>query len=448
MKTYYFLGIGGIGMSAIARYFLQLGNKVYGYDLTESPLTDNESKEGIEIIYEDNPDLLPSGIDMCIYTPAIPQDNKLFEYFKASNIPMLKRSEVLGEITEGKRCIAISGSHGKTTTTSMIAHILYNSSIGCSAFLGGISKNFHSNFVADKNSDWVVVEADEFDRSFLRLKPEIAAITAIDADHLDIYGTKEELKKAFIDFANLSTSALLTKAEVDIDTEAIKENLQKYTYTIRGVDADYYAINIRSYNGTYYFDMRTPDKIYYDFCLNYGGVHNVENAVLAIAICLMCGATEEEVRKNLATFSGAERRFDVRVKTKNFVYIDDYAHHPKEISTLIESVRMQYPDKKITGVFQPHLYSRTRDFMDEFARSLELLDEVVLLDIYPAREKPLPFITSQALLHRINKMDKYYTDKENLCDLLDALYPQVLLTMGAGDIANLVPKIEKRFANE
>src|SRR5574344_156555 len=271
MKTYYFLGIGGIGMSAIARYFLLLGNKVYGYDLTESPLTDNESKEGISIIYDDDPKLLPSNIDMCIYTPTIPVENRLFQYFQSSNIPMLKRSQVLGEITQGKRCIAISGSHGKTTTTSMIAHILHNSSVGCSAFLGGISKNFHSNFVADKNSDWVVVEADEFDRSFLRLKPEIAAITAIDADHLDIYGTKEELNKAFIEFANLTSNILFTKAEVDIDREAIKEDLQQYTYTIRGVDADYYAINIRNYNGAYHFDMRFPDRIYYDLCLNYGG---------------------------------------------------------------------------------------------------------------------------------------------------------------------------------
>lgn len=445
MKTYYFLGIGGIGMSALARYFKEMGNKVYGYDRTCTELTIELEKEGMEITYNDDASTFPKGVDLVIYTPAIPQDNNILNYIKENNLPLEKRSQVLGEITLGKKCIAISGTHGKTTCTTMIAHILQNSSVGCSAFLGGISKNFNSNYVINKNSEYVVVEADEFDRSFLQLTPDIAAITAIDADHLDIYGNKEELKKSFLEFANKTKEILFIKDKIELDT---KEGIQKYNYTIRGVDADYFAINIRNYKGSYYFDLRTPDKIYYDICLNYGGLHNIENAVLSIAISLSCGVSEEEMRKAVESFSGVERRYDLRIKRDNFIYIDDYAHHPNEIKALIESLRNQYPDKKLTGVFQPHLFSRTKDFADEFAQELEKLDEVILLDIYPAREKPIIGVTSKMLLHKINKMDKYYCLKEGLCDLLEALYPEVLITMGAGDISNLIPEIEERFKDE
>lgn len=445
MKTYYFLGIGGIGMSAIARYFLLKGDNIFGYDLTRTELTQELEKEGMSIVYEDNIDLLPKDIDMVIYTPAIPKDNTIFNYFLNSNTPILKRSEILAEITRDKKTIAISGTHGKTTVSTMVAHLLNNSSIGCSAFLGGISKNLNSNFLYNPNSQYIVVEADEYDRSFLKLSPYYSVITSIDEDHLDIYGTYENLLEAFTEFANKTQDdgRLFIKQGLDLE---LKEELVSQTYTIRGIEADYYAWNIRNYNSKYYFDLRTPEKVIYDLCLNYPGIHNIENILVSSAIALKLGVSEDELRKGIESFSGVRRRFDIRIKTKDFVYIDDYAHHPNEIKSCIESIRDMFPGKKLTGVFQPHLFSRTRDFADEFARALEGLDEVVLLDIYPAREKPIENINSKWLLHKINKMDKYYSEEDGLLDLLDALYPEVLLTIGAGNIDKFVGKIEERFS--
>lgn len=445
MKTYYFLGIGGIGMSAIARYFLLKGDNIFGYDLTRTELTQELEKEGMSIVYEDNIDLLPKDIDMVIYTPAIPKDNTIFNYFINSNTPILKRSEILAEITRDKKTIAISGTHGKTTVSTMVAHLLNNSSIGCSAFLGGISKNLNSNFLYNPNSQYIVVEADEYDRSFLKLSPYYSVITSIDEDHLDIYGEYKNLLEAFREFANKTQDEgrLFIKQGLDLE---LKEELVSQTYTIRGIEADYYAWNIRNYNSKYYFDLRTPEKVIYDLCLNYPGIHNIENIVVSSAIALKLGVSEDELRKGIESFSGVRRRFDIRIKTKDFVYIDDYAHHPNEIKSCIESIRDMFPGKKLTGVFQPHLFSRTRDFADEFARALEGLDEVVLLDIYPAREKPIENINSKWLLHKINKMDKYYSEDDGLLDLLDALYPEVLLTIGAGNIDKFVGKIEERFS--
>lgn len=445
MKTYYFLGIGGIGMSAIARYFLLKGDNIFGYDLTRTELTQELEKEGMSIVYEDNIDLLPKDIDMVIYTPAIPKDNTIFNYFLNSNTPILKRSEILAEITRDKKTIAISGTHGKTTVSTMVAHLLNNSSIGCSAFLGGISKNLNSNFLYNPNSQYIVVEADEYDRSFLKLSPYYSVITSIDEDHLDIYGEYKNLLEAFREFANKTQDEgrLFIKQGLDLE---LKEELVSQTYTIRGIEADYYAWNIRNYNSKYYFDLRTPEKVIYDLCLNYPGIHNIENILVSSAIALKLGVSEDELRKGIESFSGVRRRFDIRIKTKDFVYIDDYAHHPNEIKSCIESIRDMFPTKKLTGVFQPHLFSRTRDFADEFARALEGLDEVVLLDIYPAREKPIENINSKWLLHKINKMDKYYSEDEGLLDLLDALYPEVLLTIGAGNIDKFVSKIEERFS--
>ncbi|MFV0500194.1 MAG: UDP-N-acetylmuramate--L-alanine ligase [Bacteroidales bacterium] len=445
MKTYYFLGIGGIGMSAIARYFLLKGDNIFGYDLTRTELTQELEKEGMSIVYEDNIDLLPKDIDMVIYTPAIPKDNTIFNYFINSNTPILKRSEILAEITRDKKTIAISGTHGKTTVSTMVAHLLNNTSIGCSAFLGGISKNINSNFLFNSNSEYVVVEADEYDRSFLKLSPYYSVITSIDEDHLDIYGEYKNLLEAFTEFANKTQDegTLFIKQGLDLE---LKEELVSKTYTIRGIEADYYAWNIRNYNSKYYFDLRTPEKVIYDLCLNYPGIHNIENIVVSSAIALKLGVSEDELRKGIESFSGVRRRFDIRIKTKDFVYIDDYAHHPNEIKSCIESIRDMFPTKKLTGVFQPHLFSRTRDFADEFARALEGLDEVVLLDIYPAREKPIENINSKWLLHKINKMDKYYSEEDGLLDLLDALYPEVLLTIGAGNIDKFVSKIEERFS--
>ncbi len=445
MKTYYFLGIGGIGMSAIARYFLLKGDNIFGYDLTRTELTQELEKEGMSIVYEDNIDLLPKDIDMVIYTPAIPKDNTIFNYFLNSNTPILKRSEILAEITRDKKTIAISGTHGKTTVSTMVAHLLNNSSIGCSAFLGGISKNLNSNFLYNPNSQYIVVEADEYDRSFLKLSPYYSVITSIDEDHLDIYGEYENLLEAFTEFANKTQDEgrLFIKQGLDLE---LKEELVSQTYTIRGIEADYYAWNIRNYNSKYYFDLRTPEKVIYDLCLNYPGIHNIENILVSSAIALKLGVNQDELRKGIESFSGVRRRFDIRIKTKDFVYIDDYAHHPNEIKSCIESIRDMFPGKKLTGVFQPHLFSRTRDFADEFARALEGLDEVVLLDIYPAREKPIENINSKWLLHKINKMDKYYSEEDGLLDLLDALYPEVLLTIGAGNIDKFVGKIEERFS--
>lgn len=445
MKTYYFLGIGGIGMSAIARYFLLKGDNIFGYDLTRTELTQELEKEGMSIVYEDNIDLLPKDIDMVIYTPAIPKDNTIFNYFLNSNTPILKRSEILAEITRDKKTIAISGTHGKTTVSTMVAHLLNNSSIGCSAFLGGISKNLNSNFLYNPNSQYIVVEADEYDRSFLKLSPYYSVITSIDEDHLDIYGEYKNLLEAFREFANKTQDdgRLFIKQGLDLE---LKEELVSQTYTIRGIEADYYAWNIRNYNSKYYFDLRTPEKVIYDLCLNYPGIHNIENILVSSAIALKLGVSEDELRKGIESFSGVRRRFDIRIKTKDFVYIDDYAHHPNEIKSCIESIRDMFPTKKLTGVFQPHLFSRTRDFADEFARALEGMDEVVLLDIYPAREKPIENINSKWLLHKINKMDKYYSEEDGLLDLLDALYPEVLLTIGAGNIDKFVSKIEERFS--
>lgn len=451
-------------MSAIARYFKQSGHDVSGYDLTESPLTKQLVSEGIDIHYDDNPDKIPSGIDMVIYTPAVPKENKEFITLQNSGVPMRKRSQVLGELTRGKKCIAVAGSHGKTTTTAMIAHILNKSDVGCSAFLGGISKNIDSNLLVNNNSEYIVVEADEYDRSFLQLHPFYSVITATDPDHLDIYGTHENLLQAFEQFANQTSpdGAVLLKEglvehhhdhedeEHEHDHEGhrplhLGQEQNIFTYSARSIEPDYYAINVRNYNGNIYFDLRMPEKVLYDLELPNSCLYNVENAVAAAAVTSLCGVNEYQLRNGLKTFAGIKRRFDVRVKNKDIVYIDDYAHHPKEIEATIESIKYLYPGKRIVGVFQPHLYSRTQDLADEFAQALEPLDETILLPIYPAREKPIPGVSSGMILRKLKTMNKYLTSKDQLCDLIEALYPDVLVTMGAGDIDRLVPVIEERL---
>lgn len=461
--NYYFLGIGGIGMSALARYFKQRGDVVNGYDLTESELTRQLVAEGIGVHYDDNPNLIPQGIDMVIYTPAVPKENNAFQHLAQSGIPMLKRSQMLGEITKGKKCIAVAGTHGKTTTSSMIAYLLSKSNLGCSAFLGGISKNFNSNIHVDNKSEYVVVEADEYDRSFLQLHPYCAVITATDPDHLDIYGTHENLIDAFYQFANqtVENGKLIVKngllgtgehhhedgcchhEEHEHHYEEKELKIKPFTYTARGIDADYYAINVRNYNGDIFFDLRTPQGVFYDMQLTNSCLYNVENAVAASAVALSCGLNEQQLRFGLKTFSGVRRRFDYRVKTKDIVFIDDYAHHPKEISATLESIRYLFPDKRVVGIFQPHLYSRTADFAAEFAEALSTLDEIILLPIYPAREKPIPGVSSHTILHKIDKMSKYLCSKEQLMELVPALYPDVLVTLGAGDIDRLVPQLEE-----
>ncbi len=466
-KTYYFLGIGGIGMSALARYFKLRGNIVCGYDRTESPLTKELESEGISIHYVDNPELIPAHIDLVIYTPAIPADNKEFLFLQNSGIEMLKRSQVLGHLTKGKKCIAVAGTHGKTTTSAMIAHLLSKTDIGCSAFLGGISKNIGSNLMVNNNSEYVVVEADEYDRSFLQLHPFFSVITATDPDHLDIYGTHKNMVDAFQQYANQTRpegaifikDGLSAHHEHDHEHEHehdehdhpllhIGDEIKQYSYSARTLEADFYAINVRNYNGNIYFDLRTPGKVLYDIELKASSLYNVENAVAAAAVAMTCGLDEYQLRAGLKSFAGIKRRFDVRLKTKDVVYIDDYAHHPKEIAATIESVKYLYPDKRIVGIFQPHLYSRTRDLADDFAKALEPLDEIVLLPIYPAREKPIPGVSSGLILRKIENMSKYLCSKEQVFDLIDALCPDVLLTMGAGDIDRLVPAIENHLKEE
>lgn len=448
----YFLGIGGIGMSAIARYLNTKGDEVMGYDRTPSPLTHLLEQEGIKINYQDVKENVPDNIDLVIYTPAIPQDSQQLQEIQRRHYPIEKRSVALGHITKDKKVLAVAGTHGKTTTSGMIAHILSNSSVGCSAFLGGILKGINNNFIYCKHSDYVVVEADEYDRSFLQLNPLASVITAIDEDHMDIYKTYSNLYAAFEQYAlqTKKDGLLLVRKDNKQLIEDLKDVTPMQTYCLEDFQADNYMLNLRISKGTYYFDYFTPEGIWYDIHLTYPGRHNVENAVAAITICnfvlkqegLNLMQRQQIIRTNLESFSGMYRRLDYHIRTKDKIFIDDYAHHPKEITTTINSLRQMYPNKHFTGVFQPHLYTRTRDLADEFARALELLDTVILLPIYPAREEPIQGVSSHLLLHKINKMDKYLVSKEQLMELLEALNPEFLITFGAGDIDRLVPEIE------
>ncbi len=440
-RTYYLVGIGGIGMSAIARYLKEEGNNVFGYDRVCTALTKELEQEGVEIVYEDDSSHIATlNVDEVIYTPAIPSDSAILRYVKVMGIPLFKRSEALGRITRGKKTIAVAGTHGKTTTAGLTAHILKNSRIGCSAFLGGISNNYSTNFLVNHNSDYVVVEADEYDRSFLRLSPFFSLITSIAEDHLDIYGNLDNLEQAFIRFANLTdkNGRLFLKNNLPVKIES---EVPETTYSLTDVDADYYASNIRVSEGAYYFDFHTPDKVYHDMKMTYPGRHNIENAVASLSMALSLGVNECEFREGLATFKGMKRRFDLRIKTDKTIYYDDYAHHPQEIEATIKSLKELYPDKRICGVFQPHLYSRTRDFAGEFAQSLELLDDIILLPIYPAREEPIEGITSDTILGKIRKSSKYYVEKDRLLPLLKTLQPELLVTLGAGDIDRFVEPI-------
>lgn len=457
---YYFLGIGGIGMSAQARFFNQMGHQVFGYDRTPSPLTAQLEAEGITIHYTDDPSLIPSDIDVAIYTPAVPSSTAEFQYLQQLGIPFNKRSQMLGELTRGKKCIAIAGTHGKTTTSSLVAHLLSQTEQGCSAFLGGIAKNFDSNLVINKTSPYVVVEADEYDRSFLQLHPYVSVITSTDPDHLDIYGTHENMLQAFAQFASQTDDdglLILKEGLLGTNNHNHEENgichcheqgplsnvkTPHTTYTARGVEADYYAINVRCNKGDIYFDLRTPKKVFYDLQLCQSPLYNVENAVAASAAALACGITEEQLRKGLKSFTGIRRRFDYHINRPDLVYIDDYAHHPQELQATIESIRYLYPGKRVVGIFQPHLYSRTADHADGFAQVLSQLDETILMPIYPAREEPIPGVSSELILHKMSSINRYLCSPQQVLELLPALYPDVVVTLGAGDIDRLVPQIE------
>ena len=464
--NYYFLGIGGIGMSALARFFHRRGDTVSGYDRTRSPLTEELENEGISVHYDDAPDRLPQDIDLVVYTPAVPKDLLEYQALEQRGVRIEKRSQVLGELTRGKKCIAVAGTHGKTTTSTLIAHLLNEADCGCSAFLGGISKNLGGNLLVNNKSEYVVVEADEYDRSFLQLHPHMAVITATDPDHLDIYGDHEHMLEAYAQFANQTDpdGHLFLKEgifmredgepyieyghahhdheEHDEHTHHVSLNTPLSTYTARGIDADYYAINVRTYNGNLFFDMRTPDGVFYDLELCGTALFNVENAVAASAVALSCGLDQYQLRNGLKTFAGVRRRFDYRIREKELVYIDDYAHHPQEIRSTLESIRYLYPGKRVVGIFQPHLYTRTRDLADEFAKVLGTLDELIMMPIYPAREKPILGVTSSMVLRKVDSMSKYLCTSDQVLELVPALCPDVVVTLGAGDIDRLVPRLE------
>lgn len=442
IRSIYFLGIGGIGMSALARYFHHRNVRVSGYDKTPTWLTEQLIREGIPVHFIEDIHQIPGDLDVAVYTPAIPLDHKEFDYLRKKSFPLLKRSEVLGLLTKGHYTVAIAGTHGKTTITSMISHILKTADRKVTAFIGGITNNYHSNLLDTSNAEIMVVEADEFDRSFLRLNPDMAVISAMDADHLDIYGSFDDMVKAYQAFAsNTATDGALVINEAIRDYFPFKG--KTLTVSPGSPEAMCSVKETRNAGGKPSIDVELPGRQLKDVILGIPGRFNIENSLFAIAVCTMLGVEEHAIREGLRTFKGVQRRFDFRIVDQSIVYIDDYAHHPIELRACIRAVREMYPDRKITGVFQPHLYSRTRDFADEFAASLSELDEVILLDIYPAREKPIQGISSKILLERITLDSKRLCQKEKLVDMLEAMDIDVLLTLGAGDIDQMVAVVEK-----
>ena len=429
------LGIGGIGMSALARYYHSQGYTVAGYDRTPSPLTRQLENEGMAIHYEDNPNLLPAHIDFVVYTPAVPKELKELEALRQNNIKIMKRAVALGKVTEGHFTIAVAGTHGKTTTTAMVAHILNECGTSTTAFIGGIANNFNSNLLLSNEKDFViVVEADEFDRSFLQLHPNISIINSIDADHLDIYGDRQHLVQSFNDFANLTESKVIMKEDLAVTSNrGIRFGF--------GEGCDYRAEIIKSEQGVTDFIIFCENEKT-EVRLPMAGQHNVMNATAAFVAARQIGLDAKAIAQALSTFKGVKRRFDVRVKNERHCYIDDYAHHPEEIRSCLTAVKDSFPRKKLTLVFQPHLFSRTRDFMDSFAEVLALADTLILLDIYPARERPIEGITSQALLDSIQLADKRLCSKSELVNLIENERPELLVTMGAGDIDRFVEPLE------
>jgi UDP-N-acetylmuramate--alanine ligase len=438
----YFIGIGGIGMSALARYFISNGINVSGYDKTPSAITQSLEELGVQIHFTDDMTAIDtsyfdSSKTLVVYTPAIPKSHSELQYFTNNKYTVLKRSEVLGMITENTFCFAIAGTHGKTTTTSILGHLLKECGVQMTAFLGGISENYNSNLIQNGNKV-SVVEADEFDRSFLTLSPDIACITSMDADHLDIYGEKDELVNSFMAFAKKvkPDGKLFTKKGLAING---------ITYAV-DQDADYTAKNIRIKNGAYIFDMITPDKDIKDIILNLPGRHNLSNALIALAMAVEYGCAPYNLARALESYKGVKRRFTYHIKTPEFVFIDDYAHHPEEINAIRHTISEMYPAHSVLVVFQPHLYSRTRDFVDEFAQSLSQFDEIRLLEIYPARELPIKGVSSEWLLSKIHNINKKVIDKKNIVEEIKNSKCQVVLTLGAGDIGEEVKYIKDQLS--
>ncbi|MFV9483000.1 UDP-N-acetylmuramate--L-alanine ligase [Christiangramia sp. ASW11-125] len=445
IEHFYFIGIGGIGMSALARYFQAKGAKVCGYDRTPSKLTAELEQEGIVISYADEVETIPQNIledvenSLVVYTPAVPKDHKQFGYFQQEAFQVVKRSELLGMVTANKYCLAVAGTHGKTTTTAILGHLLKETGAKVTAFLGGISEDIQSNLIM-QGDEVVVVEADEFDRSFLRLSPNIAAITSMDADHLDIYGSKEELEKSFNEFA----------AKIPENGTLFVNNKLSLSGTTLGINdaSDYSAKNVKIENGTYVFDLKTPSQTIENLRFNLPGNHNLLNAITALAMAIEYGSPTIDLARALYSFKGVRRRFNYKIKTDKLVLIDDYAHHPTEISAVHQAVRAMYPDKIVLAVFQPHLFSRTRDFAEDFASSLSEFDKVFLMDIYPARETPIEGITSAWLLEQLENDYKRLVSKHDLIDSIRSEYADVVVMMGAGDIGDEVESVQNSLQDE
>lgn len=443
----YFVGIGGIGMSALARYFNEQGAKVYGYDKTPTTLTGELEKGGMQIHYEDNVSLIPKNVQLVVYTPAIPKEHSELIFFKENNYPLYKRSEVLDAVTNSSFNICVAGTHGKTTITTMIAHILRHTGYGCNAFLGGIAVNYNSNFWSSKRNV-CVAEADEYDRSFLRLTPNIAVVTAMDADHLDIYGTAEAMEDAFIEFTGKIKKDGLLISKFGLERGSELKGAKHITYSQQNKNADVCAANIRMKNGGYEYDVILKDAMLNNVELNMGGMHNVENSVAAIAVAHHLGIEEEKIKEAVKAFRGVKRRFEYIVKNDKVIYVDDYAHHPEELRALISGAKTLFSGKKCTVIFQPHLYTRTRDFANGFAESLDLADELILLPIYPARELPIEGVSSEMIMERMKNKNKQVLNKPEVLDWIKKNKIELLITAGAGDIDTLIEPIKNILENK
>ncbi len=446
LKAVYFIGAGGIGMSALVRYFLSKGKKVGGYDRIPSDLTEKLIEEGALIHYEENvdkitADFLDKKTTLVVYTPAIPKEHAELQYFQANGFIIQKRSQVLGMLTKTGKGLCVAGTHGKTTTSTMAAHLLYQSQKGCNAFLGGISKNYQTNLLLSDTSEYIVIEADEFDRSFHWLSPYATIITAADADHLDIYGTKEAYLESFNHYTSLIQpgGTLIMRKGIEVEPR-IQKGVTVFTYSRE--EGDFHADNVRIGNGEIFFDYISPLGNIKDIQLGVPIAINIENGIAAMALAQLSGISNEEIKKGMASFQGVDRRFDFKIKNEKIVYLSDYAHHPEEIKQSILSMRALYEDKKLTGIFQPHLYTRTRDFYQEFADSLSLLDEIILTDIYPARELPIQGVSSQLIYDALRPgIEKTLCQKEEIIELIKKKELEVLITLGAGDIENYASQI-------
>ncbi len=453
IKSVYFVGVGGIGMSALARYFINKGKLVAGYDRTPSELTEQLIKEGAQIHYEENVSLIPQACQdkettLIVLTPAIPQEHAELQYFRTNGFEIQKRAQVLGSITHSSKGLCVAGTHGKTTTSTMTAHLLEQSHIKCTAFLGGISKNYETNLLLSQESPYTVIEADEFDRSFHWLSPYMSVITATDPDHLDIYGTEEAYLESFVKYTSLIQpgGCLIIRKGISLKPK-IQEGVRLYTYSKE--EGDFHAENIRIKDGEIFIDFIAPDTRINNIQLGVPISINIENGVAAMALAHLNGATNEEIKQGMKSFKGVDRRFDFKIKNEKTVFLNDYAHHPSEIKQSVTSIRELYPNKKITAVFQPHLYTRTRDFYKDFAESLSLLDEVILVDIYPARETPIPGISSKLIYDSLRPgITKQMCKKKDILNVLRERKIEVLITLGAGDIDNYVPAIEQMLKDQ